>query len=60
MSRDPARELLLTVQERARFIPPTCPDCGSGQIPTWIESGHSGGLRDRLFRLTHMYCPTGC
>ena len=60
MPPDPAEELLLTAQERVRFLAPPCPHCGAGQIPTWIESGHPGGLRDRLFLLTHLYCPTGC
>jgi hypothetical protein len=29
-------------------------------VPTWIESGSSGPGQDRLFRLTHLHCPTGC
>jgi hypothetical protein len=60
MPDQPAEELLLSVQERARFVPPPCAYCGAGQIPTWIESGHQGGRGERLFRLTHLYCPTRC
>ena len=56
----PPEEHLHTVADRARFVAPPCPRCGAGRVPTWIESGSSGPGQDRLFRLTHLHCPSGC
>jgi hypothetical protein len=48
-----------TRRERAEHMPPPCPTCGTGLIPTWLDTGDSD-QPERVFRVTHLFCPANC